>query len=260
MEETMKFLLFASIILNCIFAAHIHSKEEVRIIKSPPEVLEHGGDEYMMVFDDFPKNQEFIISYSRVIQKDFGKYKPLDKIKIDDQGVLTVNGKKRALHYCVSYECIAPGESIKYKYTTLDGKVIAETTFIPKPIRKKSKQGTFWIKAELTSFFPTIYEISYEGLELNEIIQSCDISGNEIMESENWYNPKDCYLHMPGVLDKSGGVFHMQKTRRKNDDNVILSLKWGDDIIKQILKALNSYIEISLDDETITLYTEVIAD
>ncbi len=214
-------------------AVQLYAKPEVRIEKATLDMLSNGCDEYILTFDDFPKNKDFIVSYSRAIQKDPGTYKQIDKLRIDDQNFLTVNEVDKALIYpALPPEWLAQGERIKYRASLLDGTIISETSFIPYPITKKSKNGSFDVKAELTSLFPTTYQISYEGLKPDETIHICSISGSEML---NFDLSANIFIHMPGILGKSGGISSLESSRNSGD-KVILQLKWGDEITKEIMK------------------------
>jgi hypothetical protein len=221
------------------FSLQLSAVEEVRIIKASPELIANGSNEYIMIFKNFKTNQKFTISYARVIQKDPGNYKPLDTLRIDEKNIIHVNGMHQTKFYSTQYPGFAPGEAIKYKISRPDGKVLAEASFIPNPIRKKSDKGTFYIQAELRAIYPTMYEITYDGIEKNEKLHCTSTSASEHLESDDVYDPANKYLHLPGVNGLSGGSSQMEVVR-STGDKVILDLKWDDAIIKELQKNLKS--------------------
>lgn len=237
MIKLRKFIGLFLLSMLLTLTSRLCANEVVKIVKASPELLAKGSDEYIMIFENFKKNQDFIISYTRVIQKDPGSYKPLDNLRIDEENILHINGTDKAQFYSIKYPGFAPGEAIKYKISQPDGKIIAETTFTPKPIRKKSSKGTFYVQAELLTIYPTMYGITYEGFEMDEKIHHCMILESELEESDFVYSPANEHVFVlkgKGVL---GGIAHIEITR-STGDKVILSLKWDKAIIKSQLKEL----------------------
>jgi hypothetical protein len=235
-----KFFNFFIIALSfiCSQISLLHAKPEVMIEKASQELLELGSADYVFHFNNFPKNQDFIISYSRVIQRDFQKYKNTDRLMIDDQDLIHVNGISKAYFYTdLSSKVIAPGERIKLRMSLPNGTILTETSIIPKPICKKSNNGTFFMEAELTSIYPTIYEFSFKGLDKDEKIHMFSIAGSgaEFIDTHYVYKPQDVMMFLPGILGESGGTTAVEITR-STKDRVILQIKWDDEIVKDFVK------------------------
>lgn len=212
----------------------------VKIIKTAPDKLLQGCFENMFEFENFPKNVTFNLLLSRVFQKEPLSYKLVEQLQIDDSNLFIIKGKKYQ-NYAFTTQGTAFGERFSYRFQLKNGEILAETSFIPKPIQMKSRDGTFSVEAELVLYLPTTaYLLHYAGLEEEEVVHLTSISGEELIESNQKFRPQDKYLYAPQVIGLKGGKSYVDISR-VNGDRVCFTLPWGTNIIYEALKKLYSH-------------------
>jgi hypothetical protein len=236
----MTFLNFLSIIAIFTFS-FLHGLEgaqknepTVSIFPAPPELLALGSAEHIVYFENFPKSKLFRVSFARKFQKNPDTYKNSNRLKIEKDWI-EVDERTKVKFYALSSTGFAEGERIKYQFRDLAGKLIAETSYVPKPIRHKSDQGTFYLNIELESFEPTLYSYTLEGIKDGEKLNVKSLSGSETINNDEIYHSKSIHGYMPGIVGKSGGKSFLEITR-ESGDKVSIDLFWGKQLLREIKK------------------------
>lgn len=211
----------------------------IKIVPMSQELRDQGASENTFVFEDFPLNQEFNLCYTKVVKVDPKSYTKMDIISLDENGLMRLNRGDKYLFYAVDSVGMANGERVTYRCVLPDRTILAETSYIPHPIHRESRDKTFSVDAELISLAPlTIYSIKYSGLNENEKIHLISISGKETIESDLYHHKDDSHNYLPGVNGKTGGTSTLEATR-STGDKLKLQLKWGDAVLTETLKSLN---------------------
>lgn len=193
-----------------------------------------GIEDYFLIFENFPCKQDFTISLKRVLSKDSKNAQILERLQIDENGFILKEGKVKP--FCtLNSRGFAEGERGTYTFSLDDGTVIAEASFIPRPIEKKSKKGTFLIKAELLGIAPTVYKISFEGLLEKESIRISNMSGRHILDKTFSFSSNSLYQVSPQLIGRTGGKSSLE-TVRASGDKVKIPLRWGETVIKELKK------------------------
>lgn len=233
---TALYKLIGYLILFLILPFQLPATEEtktpqLKIVASTPEQKAAGMAEHIAIFENFPINQEFEMGCSRTIT-DSSKINW--KITIDKEGILLINGIKTMTFALHSFG-FASGERSKLRCVASDGTLLAETSYIPKPLSTKSKKETFSVSAELLSFAPTSYLIKIEGVAEEEKLSVLTTSGKEVVEKDFVFSSKDAPVVFPGVQGKKGGKATIKITR-ESGDSANLALKWDSAITKDLIK------------------------
>lgn len=219
-----------AISLFLLLASTVHSQE------APSANIrqnEQKTSEYIVEFQNFPKNHDIIVSQCRTLQNDSTSFLPVGKINILDDNSIIINGKTKADHYKINASGYALGEPVKYRYSLANGTLIAEAEYTPRPLRFPSKQETFTMEARLTTLEPTTYFLKFQGLKEGESVLYSSISGNEVIEDPYVYYSKNLFAYMPGILGKRGG-YALVRFKRNSGDYVIAKLPWGSAILDQM--------------------------
>lgn len=204
----------------------------IRIEEVSPVQKSLGMTGLVMYFDNFPRNQNIKIMHNRPsISKDFQK---LDIIKINSDESIHINGKN-FIFYTFGNNIFIPGETINFQYELDNGTILAEASFIIRPLMFISKYGTFYVEVELKSINPTIYKFEFHGPVDNETLHLSSLSCLELLENDFVYHSKQ--LYMPGVINEYGGVANV-KISRQSGDYVYFHLDWGISIMEKMLKNL----------------------
>lgn len=208
-------------------------KPKVRLELASKQQKSGGALGPIMYFDNFPRNENIRISFNRPLIDN--QYKKLDVVKINNDGLICIKGKKYLFYSLADAYLSFPGELINYRYEFDNGNLITEASFILQPLRFISKYGTFYVDIELKSTNPTIYEFDFFGLDDKEILSLSSITDMELVE--NTFEHPSRQLYMPGVINKHGGVSKV-KISRKSGDYVYFQLNWGISLIERILEKL----------------------
>ncbi len=254
----MNFLL-KCILLAIFFTATLFGKEtnlsqlKVEVIQSPESLRSLGGAEYYLQFENFPKNEEIVISSWRGSQKVPNEYKIRDIISIDDNGFISCKGKNcKSLTYGLCSAYSFPGERVKMRFSDRKGHLLGEASYFPKPISNKSQKESFSVLAELVNHDSAgiIYLLTLDGITLGEKLHVHSVSASEVIDYDfqcDNYN----LIYNPKVIGLKGGHGCLEISR-KNGDKIYLELKYGDELIDEILRdeetLAKKYREIPVDD------------
>ena len=189
----------------------------------------YGHHQTMIQISEFPDAESYILRVER----------PLVSEKVEDQEYL-----KKALMNSgplfgengatinVSSQGFLPGEKIFFTLETKDGKSVSQKVgFFPNPMVKEMRADEAKLKLELTSLKPTRYEISLEGIPVNEKLKLTSQSSDEKLENE-FHLPQNfgCGI-TPDVIGKDRGFCDLCITR-ENGAQFEIRLPWGMELIE----------------------------
>lgn len=206
-----------------------NSLPKVTIVQTPSKFQSIGLYRHVVFFDNFPKNKDISILFSRVIQKNPKTFKKIEEINFSEEGFITLKSKNniKIVFYDLSVEGFAKGERANYRFIYPDGTTIAETSYIPIPIHVESNNNTFSVDVELLSVIPsTSYGLYFTDINENEKINVQSISGKETIEKEIIFHEEDANIIMPGNSKQFGGNSSIIITRASGD-TLMLKLLWG---------------------------------
>ncbi len=200
------------------------AKPEVSFCKTSSE-YRNAGFEYKARFKNFPVDTDFRLTVCRSCSLKVNHYMVLTTLRNNSNGTFTADGICKPI--LIQKVGPVPGERLNYKLLAADDSVVATYSFIPSPIITKSKKRRFTVEAELISMAPTIYAISFKGLEPHELVKLQSENNGKL--SELYYDPDmhDRIFHfMPGEVKKKSG--QVKLTITTNDkDSACLSLTCG---------------------------------
>ncbi|CCB86527.1 putative uncharacterized protein [Parachlamydia acanthamoebae UV-7] len=203
-----------------------------KIVATTSQQRSAGAAKHMMIMDGFPINEDLAVSFARGLQLDPHVYQFLEKIQIDEKGMISIDGEGKLEGYGLNLDGIARGERVKCRVCHPNGSILTEASYIPKPIRKKSKEKTFSIEAELLGVFPTTYFFKCKGLEEGEILKIRSTCVQEVLETDVIYHEAQPIRIAPDLENKRGGISLVQIIRA-NGDKLGLRLKWGNMLLDE---------------------------
>lgn len=192
--------------------------------------------EQCIAFENFPTDQNIEFHYSLPsIGKD-ERFVKNCSLKFDEKGLLSVNGiiQEHFKPLVVMSNCL-PGERIWLRFTYPNGKIIAETSYIPSPIRAESKHSDFAFEAELLSRVPTIYKLMIAGLNENEKYKFESYSEGEKLDHVITFGEFAEISYSPEVIGLKKGKAKVKITRATNEF-LSLTMDWGNCFIKKYTK------------------------
>ncbi|MBS4168346.1 hypothetical protein [Parachlamydia sp. AcF125] len=208
----------------------LESRQDVqpfaKIVATSPQQRALGAAKHALIFRNFPINQGFMISFARGLQPDSLSFKEVEKIQIDEKGTVFVEREARGKNYGLNFEGIARGERVRYRFNQTDGTLLSEISYVPKPIRKKSRGKTFSIKAELLGIFPITYLFKFKGIKEGEILKIRSTCGQKMTQDTVEYRESQ----LPKiVLEMEGrrGETSLIEILREDGDKLALRLKGG---------------------------------
>lgn len=187
------------------------------IVKSSPELRKKGVGEHYFNFKNFPKNVDINVFTARLVQNAPGTYSKAGKISFDDNNALTINGKVKASIYGLNDMNYLPGERIHYRFATSDQNLVAESSYIAKPLVAQSTKGTFSFEAELIGLTPANYLLTLQGIQENERIQLISITGEEKLKHAFTYISSQPITITPGIVGQERGESIVRFNRRSGD-------------------------------------------
>lgn len=200
-----------------------------------PKQGENTPFDHIFVFDNFPKNKKFILSQSRLFDISSNSFKELAQLSIDENHLITDSKGYCTVFFGLISEQYLKGERVKFKCCYPDGKLIAETSIVISPLHFKSKNGTFFVNAELHSLNPTNYELTYTGIKDGEVVHFRSNSGKETLEQNIRFSSNMGYGYSPDIIGEKGGKSSI-KVQRSSEDAVEFDLSWGSVLLGDFLK------------------------
>ncbi len=213
----------------------------IDVMPSTTEQKAMGLANYNMVFTEVPKNRPLFLFTKRLVQKDPDEWVFAEELSIDDEGHIIIN-ERPGLYYGLHALGYLPGEEVSYCLCLQDGTPLAQTSYYPRPLAKKSKSGDLTIKATLLGLLPlTQYMLNIEGLQKGETFTFSSISGTEQISHDHVYDNAPIML-TPGVVGMAGGEAWVKITRQSRE-YVLIRLPWGDALIKPLVAEVKKGVE-----------------
>ncbi len=208
-------------------------KPNVRIVKPNRQQLIQGLSETILIFENFPKNQTLVLGNSSLLAKWPQRYQKTETIKINDKGMVIVNGGKKVQNFAVRSGGFALGERVYYRVADLKGNSLATFNFVPRPIEALGELKTFGIHAELAGINPTKYQLDFGNLEPNEKVIMRSMINGEKVEKQMIFHPGHAFVIVPDLQGQEGGVATVEFVRVLNGDRTSLDFNWGNKILEE---------------------------
>lgn len=226
----MKSLITLLITILC-YASPCFANQPTIDIKTTDEI-------HFVEFNNFPHNTDITIQAHRLFRTDKKTdYTTVETIKIDKQGLIHLKKQKST----VGQFALNPnpseyllGERSLFRFLDNKGNTLKEFSFIPRPIKQTGKDHTFSVEAELVSYLPTMYNLSFEGIEENESIHVTSKCLHETIEYDVNYSSKNKFAILPAVTGHKGASCRLT-LKRTNGDTVTLKLNWGTTLFNELL-------------------------
>lgn len=206
-----------------------YSPEEIIEDDSPTE---HSGHFVTnLLFHDFPKNKEIILSVRRLVAKNPEAFEEQERFTISDENYIVINNQ-RAEKYRFLSKTFLPGERIHCRFTTIDGKFCYETSFIPHPIKVSNKSKSITLDGELIVLAPTTYIFNLKGVKEGDTL-TLYLSSYDKSEKLNIKFSGQGIMVMPGVENKKGGLCKVG-LETASKDHIFFKLPWGINLIEYL--------------------------
>ena len=228
-------VLLLSVIFSCCARKSNEATPTVEVIPTPERLRSLGSGEYYLRFENFPKNKEIILTSTKTVQRKPNVFTTHETFILDENDWISVNGSKdKATHFSMPSRGYAPGERVKIRFSDRKGKLIAQTSYIPKPIQTKSQEGTFSISAELAISQPETYIFTLDRIPSGEKVHLHFVSTHEVVDSD-FTQGKIPLIYSPRVMGQNSG-HSIVEISRENGDKACLCLQYGKEIAHEILK------------------------
>lgn len=199
-------------------------KPAVKIMATTAKERYDGAADCKFVFTNFPINEDIKVSYLSSVSKD-PKNRKVEWLKLFEDGTFGINKCRKAAVFDVNTKNTIKGEKVVARFETKE-KVLAEISFVPKPLIFKSDKDSFSIEVILEETAPTtIYKFCLRGLKENDLLFFNSLSGSETLNSVYVHDPKQTFLYTPDVEGEISGEAKIKFT--KSDDILAFSLPWG---------------------------------
>lgn len=179
-----------------------------------------GGDLTILSLEDWPENM-------KISQYETRLSKPKEKNKLGE--ITTQKGQTPV--FAISSMGYIPGEPVTFEFADSNFLLSQKITVIPSPIYAKNLSGSSRIEAKLTMLYPANYDIVFEGFKNGEELTVKSTSYDEHMEYKIIFDKKNGMAHMPGVINKKGGVNKVEFVTQSGEIYK-LELPWGLEWIK----------------------------
>lgn len=184
---------------------------------------------YLFQFNEFPKDEEIVVSIQRVAQQDREAWRQIYKFHFRQSGMIIDNGDPIGYMLCFSAKGCLPGERISFMFETASGFKKA-ISFIPYPLTCKSRMGNALVKAELLSLDPTFFRLDFPGLKPKEIVKITSES-YDCCQGPFKHSATEPFIFSPDVKGCTGGLA-LLTVGRKTTQKFKLELPWGSQILK----------------------------
>ncbi|MGK5594373.1 MAG: hypothetical protein ACSNEK_03325 [Parachlamydiaceae bacterium] len=185
---------------------------------------------YLFKFNQFPIDDELLVSIQRIAQNPKDDWKPIYKFSIKSNGMLMNQGKPIGFLLCLSAKGFIPGERVAFRFDACSG-FRQEVSFVPYPLVLKSRMGALLIKAELLSTDPTRYRLEFPGLKLNEIV-TISAKCFDHTQGPFKHNGSEEFIFCPDIDSFAGGI-SLLTVGRRTTQKFKLELPWGTALLKQ---------------------------
>lgn len=195
--------------------------------------LDPGYSKTFLSFNHFPVNKKITFDIYRLSNNITNEtYLKHCDFFVDEDGIIIAIDDPMQMYpfFCISTRGFLPGERIFCRFTSEDGHLKKEISFIPNPMIAKNKSGTATVEAELITLIPTMYHFNFIGFQEGEKINMVSISGTEKLQGSFNFSKNVKIANSPDIRKKKGGIAQ-EIFIRSSGEKFQIELPWGSELI-----------------------------
>ncbi|NNM43551.1 MAG: hypothetical protein HKM07_04345 [Chlamydiae bacterium] len=216
------FLVFTALCFINIAVAEDSSRPILKVIPAPKNLKEENICDYLLVVDNFPKGELFVITCNKFLYRDLGCF--VQEIHPSGRTFPQDNEKSVTLFFAISIQHYLPGDSISFRCVDISKNSGTNVYFTPNPIGNEDLSRY----EALIESNPLVIERYYEELKKGRIYTLADME-------ERFIEVPDEKVLLDGNSEQEIEPPAIEKNKDSFISDMTESLKVADAHIKKIL-------------------------